>query len=1145
MPPCRSLLRLAAAGLSLLSSDLVAQNWERDPGFVLPVMESASSLDSPSIWTAALPDGRVLIAKGNYLINGAATASLVRLNVDGSVDRTFSPPAFTGFPRFVHVYADGRVLIADSAVQLLRLLPDGAIDPSFAPTPLRTDFELKSAATGSGRIWIWGSLRLPDKATGLALLNPEGGWDETFQPAPGVVAVRPIDAAARADGNLVIAGSRSLAQINRDGRVDDTFDATATFPPSGPALTFPSAVAVLTDGKILVAHSNGVSRLLPTGARDATYQPAPGIERSFGGIGRVSTTGSIYYFTSGPSSTSQLNRLNADGTNDPTFKVQGEFVVMNSPDHPIMPSSWDERTFYFPNAVTALRKTNRNLVTRTSANGAIDSSFSPRFSTVAAFAPPFRQEDGKYLVGGFFDFVDGIPYPSGQTNLVRLNANGSIDRSFRAPESAATGVKLSQIVPYGLEPGGKILVATTAGRMRLNIDGSRDDTFVFPATLGTAIYAYGSYYSADSGGRIARFSPDGTRDPAFNPAAINNLIFFGIAADGRVVCSASTGTAQNLIWLSRDGAVIATAIRPGATAVSVVLPDASVCYFEDTSTGVAGIRAIRVSRFEAGAGRTLLGDFPNDLMSIAGIVRDMLSAGGGGDVALNLLNLRTRGRVHLHNDEILLQPESSGTPGFGDAFPLARYRPKVADQPVTSLAPAFFSRVGARTAAVGSTVALTAEAFGIYPRTYQWMRNGIPVGPPTEIASGIGNVLTLRNVQQSDEGDYSVRITTAAGSATSAPGRLSVLAPPNIVLATPSVTVAANQSVALTIGTTGENLRYEYTHTGVAHSGPGADQPVSGGSYTVLLPRISAADAGTYRFTVSNGPFATATTEITVTVSATAGASRLANVSVRTKAGSGEQSLIVGFVVGGAAANATQPLLARAIGPSLAGFGVSDFIADPTLSLRSGSTVVATNDNWAGSPLIALTSTQVGAFSLSDQMSRDAALFAPGLTPGAFTVQIAGTGSATGTVLAEIYDATPEDAVRPGSPRLVNLSSRAQISGGDDGLFAGFVVAGGTAKTVLVRAIGPSLVQFGVSDYLRAGQLAIFDSAGRKIAENLGRGSDFFPTGIEAQAGAFARAGGANDNVIIATLPPGPYTAQLRGSNGANGVALVEIYEVP
>ena len=168
------------------------------------------------------------------------------------------------------------------------------------------------------------------------------------------------------------------------------------------------------------------------------------------------------------------------------------------------------------------------------------------------------------------------------------------------------------------------------------------------------------------------------------------------------------------------------------------------------------------------------------------------------------------------------------------------------------------------------------------------------------------------------------------------------------------------------------------------------------------------------------------------------------------------------------------------------------------------------------------------------------------MAPGNYTIQVSGVGttSPTGNALAEIYDATPSSAPRNGA-RLINLSCRAQIDAAGEALIAGFVVAGGTAKTLLVRAVGPSLGQLGVQAFLRSGQLALFNSTGTKIAENLGRGFDFYPADVAPQVGAFPLASGALDNVLIVTLPPGAYTAQLRGTNGNAGIALIEVYEVP
>lgn len=133
------------------------------------------------------------------------------------------------------------------------------------------------------------------------------------------------------------------------------------------------------------------------------------------------------------------------------------------------------------------------------------------------------------------------------------------------------------------------------------------------------------------------------------------------------------------------------------------------------------------------------------------------------------------------------------------------------------------------------------------------------------------------------------------------------------------------------------------------------------------------------------------------------GGRRLVNLSTRGEAGSGDNALIGGFVLGG-----TQPrrILIRAIGPSLAGFNVAGALADPTLTLFRGATRLATNDDWEisrSSAAIAVTAQRVGAFPLASA-SLDAALLIT-LAPGPYTVVVASADGGTGIALVEIYDA--------------------------------------------------------------------------------------------------------------------------------------------
>jgi hypothetical protein len=188
----------------------------------------------------------------------------------------------------------------------------------------------------------------------------------------------------------------------------------------------------------------------------------------------------------------------------------------------------------------------------------------------------------------------------------------------------------------------------------------------------------------------------------------------------------------------------------------------------------------------------------------------------------------------------------------------------------------------------------------------------------------------------------------------------------------------------------------------------------------------------------------------------------------------------------------------------------------------------------------------VGAFPLTDPLSRDAALVTE-LTPGVYSVKVAGKNRITGTALAEIYDADPT-LVAPSVPRLINLSARA-TTGNSNPLIAGFVIGGTTARTVLIRAIGPDLTQYVGPAALDDPKLELYVREGgmnRLVAANDDwAGSPLFAS-LGSRVGAFPLPDPSSlDAALVVTLDPGVYSAKVLGVNNASGITLVEIYEVP
>ncbi len=358
-------------------------------------------------------------------------------------------------------------------------------------------------------------------------------------------------------------------------------------------------------------------------------------------------------------------------------------------------------------------------------------------------------------------------------------------------------------------------------------------------------------------------------------------------------------------------------------------------------------------------------------------------------------------------------------------------------------------------------------------------------------------------------------------------------ADPLVITVPPQAEVAAiGWPLTMAVVATGQNpLTYQWSKDGTAI--PGAT------SATFTVASSGAANAGSYTVTVTSPQGSLTSPPATVRVEPPK-SGRLVNLSVRTNAGTGSQTLIVGFTVVG---SPDKAFLIRSIGPSLAQFGLTGVLADPRLELYSGSSVLMTNDNWGSqsgggsASSVANAFTATGAFPL-DLSSTDSALVRA-FSPEGYTAQVSGA-TGTGIALAELYDTAPDAGAR-----LANVSARAQVGSGGNILIAGFTVSGNLPKRVLIRGIGPALTQFGVTGTLRDPRLELFRGTVR-IREN----DDWFGTAdlsaTFAQVGAFALVNPASlDAALLVELAPGSYTAQVSGVNNTIGVGLIEVYELP
>ena len=263
-------------------------------------------------------------------------------------------------------------------------------------------------------------------------------------------------------------------------------------------------------------------------------------------------------------------------------------------------------------------------------------------------------------------------------------------------------------------------------------------------------------------------------------------------------------------------------------------------------------------------------------------------------------------------------------------------------------------------------------------------------------------------------------------------------------------------------------------------------------------------------------------------------ASQPLNISVRSRVGTGSDVMISGFINTG---TAPKKVIVRALGPSLQQFGITDVLPDPVLELHGGDgSLITTNNNWKDNT--AQQQQEITANQLAPSSDLESVIIST-LQPGTYTAIIRGQNNATGVGLVEIYDVD-----RTSASRLGNISGRASVQSGNNLLFAGFIVGNniGAAK-VVVRAIGPSLAQSGVTNPLSDPTLELHDNNGALLMANDNWQDD---AAQAAQISANGLAPGNPAEAALATsLVPGTYTAIVAGKNGGSGIGVVEVYNLP
>ena len=575
------------------------------PGSIDPAFRSGLNRIGRISSFARQPDGKIIIAGRFETVQGRLSSGIARLLPNGQLDPSFNPGlGLNGAGAYrVILQPDGKILVAgdferfhlSTNSHFVRLLPNGALDPTFSCNPSN---EVRAALPlPDGRILIAGSFTQVN-GTGrarIARLNANGSLDTTFNPGTGA-AGGSVKALALADDQYYLVGGFTtynstsrpgIARVNANGSLDTTFN-------PGTGASGIEDIAIDADSRAVIVGSfptyngggsPGIARINPNGTRDTTFAIGSGTSGFVSRVrilpsGAILLAGSFDIFNGTPRRLAA--RLRPDGSLDSALNLptDAEGSLWD-----ILPAGSD---FLLGGAFSLTDSPRRTMCAQVTAAGRPSPSFKPAVTGELSIVNYVAaQPAGKALICGSFTSYAGAP----RNGIARIFANGRLDPSFDA-----RGGSNGQILDTVTQSDGRIIVVGTFSTFdgiarnkiaRLLPNGRLDPTFVpgtgpndYIQTVALSptgqIYVGGNFttWGVLNRGRIARLHSNGELDLTFFPLGVNSPSFPYVSSiavnpsNGSITLGGDfttcNGTSRNNIARLLSNGVLDTDFNPGS-----------------------------------------------------------------------------------------------------------------------------------------------------------------------------------------------------------------------------------------------------------------------------------------------------------------------------------------------------------------------------------------------------------------------------------------------------------------------------------------------------------------------------------------------------------------------------------------------------